>query len=65
MSNIRFSRPAGSDEPFTFRQPHRVAIKPVYLGQRHPGTTIRRAIVSGTLLIRGDRGRWEELPEKR
>jgi hypothetical protein len=60
MSNIRFTRPVGTDKPFTFAHPHRVAVKPVYLGNRNPGTLIRRAMVSGDLLIR-DGARWLKL----
>jgi hypothetical protein len=37
MSVFRFSRKAGSDEQYAYKQPKLVAAKEVFIGQRDPG----------------------------
>ena len=37
MSQSRFSRPAGSREPFSFTTKNKVVAKPVFIGQHNPG----------------------------
>lgn len=44
MRSVRISRPVGSKEPYSFRAPKRVAVKPVYLGQYPPTTHYAPAI---------------------
>lgn len=50
MGFTRFSRPAGSEEPFKHKVENRVSLTPVFIGNRNPGVRLHHAKVADVWL---------------